>query len=485
MVRTRFAPSPTGMLHIGAIRTALFCYAWAKTNKGNFIVRIEDTDQKRFVENSIDEIFDMLHAYGLNADESIRKEGEFGPYIQSERKNIYLEYAKKLISTGNAYFCFLTEEELSVLQIKSKGRGFRSPYRDYSIEESEKLINLGKSYVIRLKVPNDKEIEFLDGIHGKIIFDSNNVNDEILIKSNGMASYHLAVCVDDYLMKVSHVFRGIEWLPSTPKQILIHKFLNIEMPPYFHLPVILDPEGGKLSKRKGSVSARGFIVDGYLPEAMLNFLMLLGWSAPIKREFGEKEREIFSLDEFIEIFDLKDFNKSNSVFNREKLNWFNKEWIKKLSLDDLTQNFKKWLELYSTNNLKTEIMSDVSLKSKIFLVKERATTLKDIENSLGFFFKKPESIDWSIKQIDNVRNSIIEIKKELLNLHLSLGNNPIEWNRTDWENGVRAIGDRFSVKHGDIFMVLRMAIVGQPYSPPLYEALQLMDINEISERLDS
>lgn len=480
-VRTRIAPSPTGFLHIGTLRTVLFDYALAKKNNGQFVVRIEDTDEKRFVEGATEGIFTALSSYGLNPDESINHSGEYGPYIQSQRKEIYKKYAEDLVSKGHAYYCFLEGEELELLQKSFRGKGFRSTYRDQDIEISKKMIAEGKSYSIRLKVPNNEVINYEDGLQGNIKFDSNIVGDEILIKSNGMASYHLAVVVDDFLMKITHVLRGVEWLPSMPKQILVARFLEIDLPPYFHLPVILDPEGGKLSKRKGNVSASQFLIDGYLPEAILNFLMLLGWSSPEKREFGEKEREIYSLQEFIQLFDLADLNKSNAVFNREKLIWFNKEYIK--STADLETYFSEWVKKYHPES--SEILSDETLSDKLNLVKERAGSLLDILTQLKFFYSRSENIDWNIKQLDKVKENLSAIRSDLFELHSSFDENPKNWTHEAWEQGIRSIADKYGAKHGDIFMVLRVAIVGAPFSPPLFESLQLMEKKEIVERIQS
>lgn len=485
MARTRFAPSPTGMLHIGGVRTALYCYALSKKTQGQFIVRVEDTDQKRFVEGAIEKIFEGLNWVGIKPDESIQDGGDYGPYIQSERKEIYRKYANQLLEQGNAYYCFLEGEELKSLQVEFKGKGFRSPYRNASYDDVKKLIEEGKPYTIRLKVPDDEIIVHKDGLQGEIKFDSNIVGDEILIKSDGMASYHLAVVVDDYLMKISHVFRAIEWLPSTPKQILIHRFLGLEMPPYYHLPVILDPAGGKLSKRNGAVSVEEFANEGYLPETMLNFLMLLGWSAPIKREHGQKEREIFSLSEFIEMFDLKDLNKANPVFNRDKLIWFNKEYIKNMDSELLTNKFLKWLNSFSDADEATKsiINADTALSAKLSLVKDRATTLKDALGQIMFFYNKPSNIDWSIKQLSAISNQLSDIRKDIYALIESMPDDSSTWTHEQWETGMRAVGDKFGAKHGDIFMVLRVAVVGTPFSPQLFECLQVLGKKEVLERL--
>lgn len=483
-VRTRFAPSPTGSLHIGGVRTAMYCYAWAKKNKGQFVVRIEDTDQSRFVEGATEEIFDMLEEYGLIPDESAVHGGDYGPYVQSKRIEIYRKYADELIENGYAYYCFLTTEELKILQEASKGVGFRSPYRNQDLITSKKMIEEGKSYVIRLKVPNNEIIEYTDGIQGHIKFDSNLVNDEVLIKSNGFSSYHLAVVVDDHLMEISHVFRGMEWLPSTPKQVLLHRYLDWNMPPYFHVSAILDPDGGKLSKRKGSVSAKGMIKDGYLPQALLNFLMLLGWSSPEKREFGEKEREIFSLEEFVDLFDVKDFNKSNPVFNREKLKWFNKEYIKSTPIESLTSYYLNWYAEYTEDKfLLEQLTKDSLLINKIELIKERSTLLTDFASQLGFFYNSPQSIDWSIKQADNTREILKDLTNEFIELFSGFSEVAEDWSHEEWEKGIRAIGDKYGKKHGDIFMTLRISIVGSPYSPPLFESLQILGKSEVLQRL--
>ncbi|GAB4287554.1 MAG: glutamate--tRNA ligase [Candidatus Dojkabacteria bacterium] len=484
VVRTRFAPSPTGFLHIGSVRTALYAYAFAKKHGGQFIVRIEDTDQKRRVEGSIEKIFEGLEEIRLIPDESSKHGGEKGPYIQSERKEIYLDYAKKLIEEGNAYYCFLEGDELEKFKKEFKGKGFRSPYRDQDISISKKMIEEGKPFVIRLKVPNNEIIEYEDGIQGKTKFNTDLVGDEVLIKSNGMASYHLAVVVDDHLMEITHVMRAVEWFPSTPKQILIHRFLGIEMPPYYHLPTILDPEGGKLSKRKGAVALHNFFEEGYLPEALLNFMMLLGWSSPLPRVHGEKEREIYSLQEFIEIFDLRDLNKSNAVFNRDKLRWFNKQYILNSSDDEFRTKFINWVEKYEEDeDFRNRILSDLDLDKKLELVKGRSETLSQSAKMINFFYYRPLSINWDVKQLEKVKDKIELIKAKIHKLHESFDTNSKNWTHEQWEKGMREIGDSLDVKHGDVFMVLRVAVVGEPVSPPLFECLQILGKDEVVKRL--
>lgn len=484
MYRTRFAPSPTGSLHIAGIRNALYCFALAKKNNGSFIVRIEDTDQSRFVEGSIEEIFEMLELYGLNPDESIYHKGDYGPYIQSQRLDIYQKYIYQLLDSGNAYYCFLDQSELESLQKEFRGKGFRSPYRYSSKEVIAEKLARNLPYVVRLKVPENRLIRFNDGIQGEVVFDSNLVGDEILIKSNGFPSYHFAVVVDDYDMKISHVIRSIEWLPSTPKHILIHEFLKISMPLYFHPPVILDPKGGKLSKRKGTVSAKTFLEEGYLAEAVLNFVMLLGWAPPIKRSHGEKEREVFSLSEFVDLFDLRDINKSNAIFNREKLLWFNQEYIKKMPVGMLTEKFVEWVNKFAPEHpIATFIQRDREIEKKITLLQSRVSTFRELIEALEFFYKRPSEIDFDIPQLSEFKDRIDQIRVEIYKLIQSMDNDCKNWDNDFWVVKMKEISTKMGIKGGDSFMLLRVIIVGKPFSPPLFESLQILGKEGVLQRL--
>jgi len=352
-VRTRFAPSPTGNLHIGGIRSALYPYALAKRHGGEFILRIEDTDQTRKVEGGEEQIKDVLKLFGLEWDEF---------YRQSDRKDIYKEYAEKLVESGNAYYSFETKAELEAARKLAEENKqvfrFRSPNREMPLEDARQKIAAGEDFVIRLKSPEADELEFEDAVQGKMKFNTRDVDDTVLLKSDGYPTYHLAVVVDDHLMGITHVLRGFGWIPSIPKHILIHKAFGWEMPVYAHLTDILNPDGkGKLSKRHGDVSAISFLEKGYLREAILNSLMLLGWSSPEERIHGEKERELFTLKEFVEIFELKDLNKSNQNFNPQKMIWFNQKYMQAISLDSLENKLNNWLKEYSTNEeLKNQII---------------------------------------------------------------------------------------------------------------------------------
>ncbi len=488
-VRTRFAPSPTGFLHIGGIRTALYCYALAKKHEGSFVLRIEDTDRSRYVEGSIEEIFEMLKYYYIEADESVDKEGEFGPYIQSERLDSYKKYAEELVQKDAAYYCFLTDEEYDQIKLSNQADGtpFRSPHRSLTAAEVAEKMSAGLSYVIRQRMPENREIEFEDGVQGKMRFNSDEVDEGVLLKSDGFPTYHLAMLVDDHLMQISHVFRAAEWVSSIPKHVLLYEAMGWDIPAMYHLSTILDPGGGKLSKRKGTVSAKQFVIDGYLPEAMLNFLMLLGWSAPIEREYGEKEREIFSLAEFVEMFDVKDLNKSNPIFDRDKLQWFNQQYLINIPASELAKRLVSWLSEYAELDVSysADIEEDDSLAVKLKLVKERSKSLPEVVEALEFFYKAPIDIDWKIKQLNRVNevNAKEPLRQKVYELFDSFDTDTTTWTHEVWEQGMRDIADSLELKHGDVFMFLRIAMVGGPFSPPLFECLQILGKQEVMDRL--
>ena len=484
MVITRVAPSPTGSMHIGTLKMALYDYALARKNNGKYFLRIEDTDRNRFVEGSEQEIIDMLKAYGLDYDEF---------YKQSERLDIYKEHAEKLIESGHAYFCFSTKEEIDELRkvanAEHKTFTFRSQFRDMPIEEARKKIESGEKYVIRQKMPKDQVIEFNDPVQGLIKFNSNDIDDTVLLKADGFPTYHLAAMVDDHLMGITHVFRGIEWLPSAPRHVLLYQAFGWEMPFIIHLSVILDPEGGKLSKRKGSVSAKGFLDEGYLPEAILNFLMLLGWSPAIDYEHGAKEREIFSLDEFVQMFDLKDVNKSGPIFNREKLMWFNQKYIQALSLDELEKRFTDWLKTrleYKDLTQKIENLGTGYLREALKIEQTRIKLLSEIPASIGLFYDYKGGFDLlSVKQTRDLTKEQIseffnEFKLELNKYQDDLS----DLSHEGWENFVRTYAEGKTLKAGSLFMALRLAITDSQFSPPLLEVVQILGKKEVIQRID-
>jgi glutamyl-tRNA synthetase len=436
-IRTRFAPSPTGNLHIGGLRTALYAYALAKHTEGDFILRIEDTDQKREVSGATEKIKELLNTFGLIWDEY---------YVQSERAltGVYKDAAEKLVKEGHAFYCDCKPKN-------AKLEGFSKELRDPC---REKGLTSG---AIKLKVPDGETITFKDFVLDKeISWDTSSVADATLLKSDGFPTYHLAVVVDDSEMKISHVLRGHDWMPSTPIHLLVYKYLGLSMPLIGHLTDILDPEGGKLSKRKGSVSCEGMIEEGYLPEALLNFVMLLGW-AP------KDNREMFLLSDFVKAFDEKGFQKSNPVFNREKLNWFNGEYIRGKSDGELTQLFVKYA-----------IKKDGDLISKITpLLKDRIEKLTDINSFGGFFFERKE-VDKTLLN----ENASEHIKKAIEVLEKIT-----DWRKESLDEGLMTTVTENGYKTGEFFMNLRIAITGSKFTPPINDSILILGKEETISRL--
>ena len=347
MIRDRFAPSPTGNVHVGSLRTALYNYLFAKKNNGQFLLRLEDTDRTRYEEGAVENLLGALMVTGVVPDEGLFEEdgkivqkGDYGPYIQSERLEIYKKYIDQLLENGQAYYCFCTKERLDEVREKQKAAGETPRYdghcRNLPREEVEARVAAGEPYVIRLKLPEDHVVTFDDAVRGRIEINTNDLDDQVLIKTDGFPTYHFAVVVDDHLMGITHVIRGEEWLPSTPKHVYLYECFGWEQPQYVHLSNILNDDHKKLSKRQGDVSVGDFLKKGYLPEALINFLALLGWSP-------EDEQEIFSMDELVEAFDLSRINKSGAVFDRAKLDWMNAHYIKELPIEELTARMIPYL----------------------------------------------------------------------------------------------------------------------------------------------
>lgn len=487
-IRTRFAPSPTGFLHIGGLRTALYSYAYARANKGKFILRIEDTDKKRQVEGAVESIYEVLKTFGLTWDEGPLISGPHEPYIQSERvkTGVYKKYAEKLLSDGHAYKCFckaLTKEEIHSAH-ERKETFVRDPCRSLSSDQIEKELkrSAGK-FAIRLKVPDHEDVSCEDIVLGKTVkWDLKFVDDAMLLKSDGFPTYHLGVVVDDALMGITHIIRGRDWLPSTPIHLLLFKYLGFELPKIGHLTDIMDPAGGKLSKRKGSVSCEQFLAEGYLPEAILNFIMLLGW-AP------KDDREFFSLDEFVRVFSVEGLNKANPVFNREKLLWFNKQYLMRLGDEEFANRFSAWADKAcppETKKKYAEVFGGIKSGREVFvkavtIIKERVGTFADVLDMVRFLFVK--DIEISADAFSNIKsassqNDLIEALKALVDAFKT------EWKgHEDWELRVRAAADRLGWKHGDLFMALRIVITGSPISPPLDLSMELLGFDKSIERI--
>ncbi len=426
--RTRFAPSPTGSMHIGNLRTAFYAYALAKHNGGDFILRIEDTDKKREVKGEVGEIKNLLETFDIKWDEY---------YIQSERLSLYKEAAEKLIDTGHAFYCECKAKN-------AKEEGFSKELRDPC---REKGLTAG---AIKLKVPENEYISFTDYVLQKeISWNTSAVADATLLKSDGFPTYHLAVVVDDNDIKISHVLRGHDWMPSTPIHLLVYKYLGFPVPEIGHLTDILDPEGGKLSKRKGSTSVVGLIKDGYLAGALFNFVILLGW-AP------KDNRELFNLSEFVEVFDPSGFQTSNPIFNRDKLDWFNGYYIRQKSNEELLTLLRPFVPEGSDGEKLVKIIP---------LIKDRIKKLSDFESFAGFFFKE--------KEVD--KNLFGKNYKEHLEKAIEAIKNGIQLDQVPKDN---------NFKVGDFFMDLRIAVTGSKFTPPINESIEVLRKEEALKRLE-
>jgi glutamyl-tRNA synthetase len=438
MTRTRFAPSPTGYLHIGGLRTAAYAYALAKHENGEFLLRIEDTDQKREVPGSKEKIQEVLKSFGLQWDEL---------HVQSERVNsgIYKETAQKLLDQGNAFYC---QCEAKPADKDSYSKILHDPCRD-------KNLNSG---AIKLKIPENQTVEYVDFVVQKNIkWHSKEIADTTLLKSDGFPTYHLAVVVDDHDMDITHVLRGHDWLPSTPIHLFLYKFLDYDVPQIGHLTDIQDPSGGKLSKRKGNVSVEQFLEEGYLPEALFNFVILLGWAPKDNREF-------FTLKEFVENFDIKGFQKSNPVMNTKKLDWFNGQYIRQLSDEQFLDHSRK----FYPEDANLEMIKDINL-----LIKDRLKKFSEIPLLTNFFFNE-QDIDFSLFVPDH-ENHLQKSLEALENLE--------DWNQDTVSRVLtQAIADN-SFHTGDFFMNLRIAITGQKFTPPISESIAILGKEEATNRI--
>jgi len=498
-VRVRFAPSPTGGLHLGGVRTVLFNYLFAKKQGGDFIVRIEDTDQTRFVEGAEEYIFKCLEWCGLVPDESVVHGGEHAPYRQSERKQLYRQYAEQLVKDGHAYYAFDTTEELEAMRERLKTAGSNSLQYDHHVrmqmnnslrllpEETQVLLDKGTPYVIRIKVPANEFVSFTDMIRGDIEFDTNNVDDKVLLKADGMPTYHLAVVVDDHLMKISHAFRGEEWLPSAPVHILLwkHLFGLDNMPQWAHLPLILKPDGnGKLSKRDGdrlgfpvyamdwtdpktNELTKGFKEIGFLPEAFINLLAVLGWN-------DGSEQEIFSLEELVEKFSIDRVHKGGAKFDFEKAKWFNQEWIKKLPVSSFQFTVK---EHFAANGI--TIQDDTYFVKVLELVKDRCSLLNDFFTQASFFFKAPANID-----IDSIKPKWDEKKQlffaELIRAYKLM---PV-WEHTELEKELKEIAAANQLKPGELMLPFRIMLVGGKFGPGVFDIAGMIGREETIQRIE-
>lgn len=458
-IRTRIAPSPTGDPHLGTLYIALFNYVFAKKYRGKFILRIEDTDQIRSSKEYEKNIIKALRWGKISWDEGPDISGEYGPYRQSERLDIYKKYAQKLLDTKKAYKCFATKEELE--EMRTLSHGYDRRYRNLSEKEIEKLEKENKPYVIRLKVPLEGECSFQDKIKGMISIPYKEIDDQILIKSDGYPTYHFANVVDDHLMKISHIIRGDEWISSTPKHLLLYEAFGWEPPIFMHMPLLLGEGGKKLSKRRNPTSIFFFKDSGFLPDALLNFLSLMGYSS---------EKEIHSLKELIEDFDEKHFGKSGAFFDIKKLEWLNQKYIiEKLKEEDLLEELKKLF------------LNDSFLNKVLPLAHTRIKTFGDFFDLCDFLFKNHITYKeelFPLKKID--KETIIKILKDFISI---LDEND-DWSSSSIEKASHQLSEKFHVNHKKIIMpILFASIMGKKFGPPLFASSDILKKDKIRFRL--
>ena len=498
-VRVRFAPSPTGPLHIGGVRTALYNYLFAKNKGGKMILRIEDTDQTRFVEGAEEYLIDALKWCGIDLDESVVDGGEFGPYRQSERKENYLPYAEQLVKDGFAYYAFDTSEDLTAMRERMKAAGVPSPQynavtrtamqNSLSLSETEvkKRIEAGDPYVIRIKMPRNEDVKLNDIIRGWVVVNTNNMDDKVIFKSDGMPTYHLANVVDDYTMKISHVIRGEEWLPSAPLHVLLYRYLGWEdkMPEFAHLPLILKPDGnGKLSKRDGDrlgfpvfptewknpetgdVSS-GYRESGYLPESFINMLAFFGWNPGTPQE-------LFSMEELCNIFSLERVGKSGAKFDFDKTRWFNQQYLRAKSKEDLAKDLQEILKQNGVD-ANNDYVGTVCEQ-----LKERATFVKDMWEEGKYYFVAPTSYDEKTirkKWKEDTFNLLSEFKNRVEAIS--------DFSSENIENKFKSYLEEKQLRMGELLPVFRVSLTGLGMGPSLFDIAALLGKEETIKRMET
>ena len=474
-IRTRFAPSPTGFMHVGNLRTALFEYLIAKSNGGDFVLRIEDTDRERYVEGAVGVIYNTLKQVGLKHDEGPDVGGPFGPYVQSERKGLYAEYAEQLVREGRAYYCFCTKERLDALH-ESKGEnggGYDRHCRDLSAEEVERLLTAGTPHVIRQKMPTEGSTTFDDVVYGPITIENKELEDQILLKSDGYPTYNFANVIDDHLMKITHVVRGCEYLTSTPKYKLLYEAFGWDVPTYVHLPLIMgkNPDGtvSKLSKRHGSTGFADLVNDGYLPEVIVNYIALLGWCP-------KDNREIFTLDELAENFSISGISKSPAVFDYEKLQWLNGEYLRDMTPEEFTRLAMPYYRaVFPDGERPWDVLTAI--------LQQRVTRLTEIPAMLGFFRDLP---DYAAELFVNKKSkTTFENSADMLKAALPVLESLPEWTLDAIHDSMMELVPKLGVKNGTLLWPVRIAAAGQTVTPGgAFEILCILGREESLRRLN-
>lgn len=474
-VRVRFAPSPTGYLHVGGLRTALYNYLFAKHNNGKIILRIEDTDRTRFVEGAMENLIRSLAWAGIEFDEGPHIGGNFGPYVQSERFEYYKEFGYKLIENNTAYYAFDTAEELDEMRQKQQKAGIPPRYdrsimkNQYTlgVHQTKELLDADVPYVIRLRVPLEQDIIFNDLIRGEVKVRGRDVDDQILLKSDGYPTYHLANVIDDHLMQISHVIRGEEWLPSTPKHVLLYRAFGWEAPEFAHLPLLLNKDKTKLSKRQGDVAVEDYIGKGYFKDAFVNFIALLGWNPTA-------DREIFSMDELVRMFSLEKVNKAGAIFDLTKLNWMNSQYLRNKSLDELADFLIPYLENRNFNYIDKEY-----LKQVIDLIKERIDLITELSDFAPYMFSKPLEFDqdfltkhWK----EQTRDIIIDYLEKLKSIN--------DFSHPSLHSMTEEYVAEQNLKLRDIVHPLRIMITGRGVGAGMFETMEVLGKDECISRIE-
>ncbi|MES2766625.1 MAG: glutamate--tRNA ligase [Bacteroidota bacterium] len=473
-VRVRFAPSPTGYLHVGGLRTALYNYLFARHHGGVCVLRIEDTDRTRLVEDAVENIISISRWAGIEYDESPEKGGPYGPYTQSERFDLYREHAQKLIDNGTAYYAFDTSDELDSMRIRQQAAGLAPKYdrstmrNQYTLgaEETARLLKENAPHVIRLKVPLTADVRFHDMIRGDLVFGGRDIDDQILLKSDGFPTYHLANVVDDYSMKITHVIRGEEWLPSTPKHVLLYEAFGWPVPQFAHLPLLLDVNKKKLSKRDGDVSVEDFRTAGYFKEALVNFVALLGWNPTA-------DREIFSMDELIQLFSLEKANKAGAVFDRQKLEWMNSQYLRSMPDEELLKELTPVMDEAGFKNVTPEYALKV-----LHLVRERITKVNDVPRFADYMFGPVTTVEeeyfkkhWTAETARRVENLLPKLE------------NPDNWKSAEIEAIVKAEATELGIKPVAFIHALRLIITGKSVGATLFDTMEILGKQECLQRI--
>lgn len=472
MVRTRYAPSPTGFMHVGNLRTALYEYLVAKSQGGQFVLRIEDTDQERYVEGAVDVIYSTLEKVGLKHDEGPDIGGEYGPYVQSQRKDLYRPYAEQLVKEGKAYYCFCSKERLESLHDENGLGGYDRHCRELPQEEIRRLLDAGTPYVIRQKVPLTGSTTFQDAVFGEITIENKEIEDQILLKADGYPTYNFANVIDDHLMHITHVVRGSEYLTSTPKYNLLYEAFGWEIPTYIHLPLIMgkneDGSVSKLSKRHGSTSFEGLVEEGYLPQVITNYIALLGW-AP------KDNQEIFSLDELTEKFSVDGISKSPAIFDYDKLAWFNGEYIKAMGEEEfLSHAMPYYKEVFGEREKDWSILHSI--------LQARISKFSEIPGLLSFFRELP---DYPLEFFCNKKSkTTLENSPQMLQAAIEVLEQLPSWELSSIHDTLISLAERLEVKNGTLLWPVRIAAAGTLVTPGgAMEILALLGKEEALNRL--